>query len=266
MPFVNIGEFTLYYQETGTDDSRPPLVFKHGFTLDHRMWRPQAEFFGRTRRVICVDARGHGKSDAPTTGYSRADRVEDLRRFVDALAIERFHLVGLSMGGTTSIGFALKHQERLASLTLVSSAAAGWDVSSKVPLVDRVAREQGLEAARRKWKQITLSFYKEDRQDIKALMDRMIDDFSGATWMDPKRGRYRRDDDLPNVHKITVPTAIVAGELDRIFVPLAELLHERIAGSVLRVYPDAGHMVNLEKPEPFNRDLESFFNRVEHNG
>jgi len=273
VPYVDVGEFKLYYQETlpppslgGVQESLPPVVFMHGFTLDHRMWSPQAEQFGQTHRVICMDARGHGKSDAPKTGYSRADRVEDLKRLVDALGIERFHLVGLSMGGTTSIGYALKYQDRLASLTLVSSAAAGWDASSKVPLVDKIARDKGLEAARRKWKQITLAFYKEDRRDIKTLMNRMVDDFSGATWMDPMRGRYTRDNDLPNMHKITVPTQIIVGELDRIFVPLAAQIHERIESSSLQVYPEVGHMVNLEAPERFNRDLEAFLNRVERNG
>ncbi len=240
----------------------PPLIFMHGFTLDHRMWRSQAAFFGKTHRVLTLDAMGHGKSDAPETGYCRADRVEHLRSFVDALGIDRFHLAGLSMGGTTAIGFALKYQHRLASLTLVSSAAAGWDASNKVSLVDRLAREKGLERARRKWKDITLLFYKKDHHDIKRLMEQMIDDHSGAIWMDPMRGRYPRANDLPNIHKITIPTAIFVGELDRVFVPLAEQMHKSISGSVLHVYEKAGHMLNMEVPGRFNRDLADFLTRV----
>ena len=254
---------TLPNAEVSADNKTGlPLVFMHGFTLDHRMWQAQATFFGKTHRVLTLDAMGHGKSDAPETGYCRADHVEHLRGFVDALGIDRFHLAGLSMGGTTAIGFALKYQERLASLTLVSSAAAGWDASNKVSLVDRLAREKGLERARRKWKDITLLFYKKDHHDIKRLMEQMIDDHSGAIWMDPMRGYYQRDNDLPNIHKITIPTAIFVGELDRIFVPLAQQMHKSISGSVLHIYEKAGHMLNMEAPQRFNRDLADFLNRV----
>jgi 3-oxoadipate enol-lactonase len=96
MPHATIDNIRFFYEEAG---SGPPVVFLHGFTLDHRMWQPQIEYFKERFRVICPDARGHGKSDAPLTGYSRAHRVEDLAGLVDRLGFERFHLVGLSMGG-----------------------------------------------------------------------------------------------------------------------------------------------------------------------
>jgi pimeloyl-ACP methyl ester carboxylesterase len=201
---------------------------------------------------------GHGKSDAPETGYSRADRVEHLRAFVAALSIERFHLVGLSMGGTTAIGYALRFGEQLESLTLVSTAVAGWKASNKVSLVDRLAREKGLEVARRKWKQITLLYYKHEHQDIKQLMEEMVDDHSGAIWLDPMRGKYNREYDLEKVHEISVPTMIMVGSLDRIFVPLAHTLHEQIPESRLLVYENVGHMLNMEQPDRFNADLDAF--------
>ncbi|MFZ5979117.1 MAG: alpha/beta fold hydrolase, partial [Candidatus Zixiibacteriota bacterium] len=114
----------MYYEEYGTGE---PVVFLHGFTLDHRMWTPQIEFFRPYYRLLIPDARGHGRSDAPATGYGRRDRVEDLKRFADKLKIDRFHAVGLSMGGSTSLGLALDSPERLKSMTLVSSGAAGYD-------------------------------------------------------------------------------------------------------------------------------------------
>ena len=86
----------------------------------------------------------------------------------------------------------------------------------------------------------------------------MIEQYSGAVWADPKRGRYPREYDLERVHKITVPTLIVAGELDKIFVPLSRQLHDKINGSQLLVYPETGHMVNLELPGRLNADLKVF--------
>ncbi|HWR81665.1 MAG TPA: alpha/beta hydrolase [Candidatus Deferrimicrobium sp.] len=266
MPFVQLPHLKVYYDEfvpvASPEKTILPLIFLHGFTLDHRMWGPQTAYFSKQFRVIVPDARGHGLSEAPETGYSRADRVEDVKQLVDALGIERFHLIGLSMGGTTAIGFALKYQERLASLTLVSPGAAGYDAGKKIAHIDQLAREKGIEAARRKWKEIALSWYRQEKPELRELMARMIDEHSGAIWRDRRRGRYPRENDLERVHNITVPTLIVAGEADRIFLPLARLLHQRITDSKLIVCNDVGHMVNLEAPERFNRDLVSFLEAV----
>jgi 3-oxoadipate enol-lactonase/2-succinyl-6-hydroxy-2,4-cyclohexadiene-1-carboxylate synthase len=186
-----------------------------------------------------------------------------LRAFLAALKIVRFHLVGLSMGGTTAIGYALKFGNQLKSLTLVSTAAAGWMASKKISMVDRLALEKGLEVARRKWKQITLLYYKDEHRDIKQSIEMMIDDHSGAIWLDPMRGKYPREYDLEKVHQITVPTMIMTGARDSIFVPLANNLYERIPESRLLVYENTGHMLNMEQPDRFNDDLEAFLKRVE---
>lgn len=264
MPFAQLGDIQLYYEETGIREARSeqraslPIVFLHGFTLDGRMWSDQLEHFGATHHAIAPDARGHGRSDAPTTGYSRRDRVLDLKAFVDSIGLDRFHLVGLSMGGSTSIGFALAHQHRLASLTLVSTGAAGYSVSKKISHIDRMAREKGLEAARAKWREIALMYYKDDKQGIAQRMSAMIDQHSGAIWMDPRRGHYPREEDMPRVHSIDVPTLIMAGSDDKIFAELAALLHERIRGSNLLIYDGFGHMINMEAPTRFNKDLGRF--------
>jgi 3-oxoadipate enol-lactonase len=228
------------------------------------MWRPQVDFFSRFYRVVLLDSRGHGLSDAPATGYSRSDRVEDLRRFVEYLKIKQFHLIGLSMGGSTAIGYALYHQDRLASLTLLSTGAAGYDVSKKIAQIDQIAREKGLQAARAKWKETTLTWYKRENKAIRELMETMIDEHSGAIWMDPIRGKYPRENDLERVHTIKVPVMIFAGAADRLFLPLARLLHDKIPNSRLSVYEGVGHMVNLEAPERFNAEVKVFVETIDH--
>jgi pimeloyl-ACP methyl ester carboxylesterase len=262
MPYADLDALKLYYEEYGPDNpaasGNTPLVFLHGFTLDRRMWAPQARFFRKEYRVILLDSRGHGLSDAPQSGYSRAHRVEDLQQFIDRLGIERFHLIGLSMGGSTAIGYALKHQQRLATLTLVSTGAAGYNIGKKISRIDQVAKERGVDAARRKWIEMTLSWYRQDKNDIKALLARMMDEHSGAVWLDPMRGKYPRENDLDQVHTITVPTKIIAGSLDRVFLTLARLLHQRMPTSSLSVYDGIGHMVTLEAPGRFNRELKEF--------
>lgn len=255
MSYAELGDIRIYYEEAGAGI---PAVFLHGFTLDRRMWNPNVDFFANKYDVILPDSRGHGLSSAPKTGYSRNDRVEDLRRFIEDLGLDKLHLIGLSMGGSTAIGFALKYQDRLRTLTLVSSGAAGYKLARDFGQFDEVAKTEGLEAARSEWRELSLKWFVGERSGPRELMERMINEHSGAIWMDSMRGKYPSTPDLDQVHRITIPTLIIAGERDKVFVPLAEALHERIAGSRLVVVKDVGHMVNLERPEEFNRLVGEF--------
>jgi len=271
MPYADLGDYRLYYDESGPEQpedlkDETPLVFLHGFTLDRRMWLQQAECFRKKHRVILMDALGHGLSDAPETGYARGDRVEHLRRFLDSLEIERAHVIGLSMGGSTAIGLALDYPERMASMTLVDTGVAGFSSGKRISHIDRIAREKGLEAARWKWMKTALVFYKQDKAHIKQLLATMMAEHSGAIWMDKMRGKYPRLVDLDIVDRITVPTMIFVGELDRIFVPLAQELNRKIKSSRLSMFEGVGHMLNLEAPDRFNRELEGFLSGVESAG
>ncbi|HEX2897798.1 MAG TPA: alpha/beta hydrolase [candidate division Zixibacteria bacterium] len=259
MPYYQSGDFKLYFEEHGQGE---PIIFLHGFTLDRRVWGPQIKFFSASYRVIVVDARGHGKSDAPKTDYGRTFRIDDLLRLFEHLNIKKAHLVGLSMGGSTAIGFALKHQELLKSLTLVSTGAAGFKPGRKVARVDEVAKGEGVESARKYWLEWNLIYYKDKHQDVGKLLKKMIEEHSGAVWADSKRGNYPRMNDLEHVNEITVPTLLIAGEKDKIFVPLAEELHKKIKGSRLEIMKGAGHILNLEFPQEFNREVESFLKTV----
>lgn len=257
MPFVTINGVNFHYLDRGLD-SGPPLVFLHGFTLDHRQWAGEAAFFGNDYRVIIPDSRGHGLSDAPSTNYGRADRVADLIGLLDSLHLDKINLVGLSMGGTTAVGVALAHEQRLASLTLVSTGLAGYNFGKKISRLDQLAREKGSEAALKKWKEMSLLYFKDPDSPIRHLMAEMMDDHSGAVWIDPRRGQYPRDRDIDEVHRITVPTLIIAGALDKVFAKLSSELQTLIPHSELRIYPDVGHMVNLEAPDLFHADLNRF--------
>ena len=261
MPYVDLKTHRLYYEDYPALTERPvntSIVFLHGFTLDHRMWRDDARYFRQWYRVLVLDFKGHGKSDAPESGYSRAHRVEDVLGFMDAVGLRKVHLVGLSMGGTTALGFALKYPERLASLTLVGTSAAGFDPGPRISHLDKLDKEQGPEEAKKKWTEVALMWYKKDLEPVRDLIKQMIEDHGGAFWRDPMRGKYPRENDVAVVDQVRTRTLIQIGELDRIFLPLSRRLHELIAGSELIVYEKTGHVVNLEIPERFRSDLKAF--------
>ncbi len=266
MPFADLKTHRLYYEdfpsETG-NAGRHPIVFLHGFTLDRRSWQADAKFFSRWYRTLTLDFKGHGRSDAPQSGYSRAHRVEDVLGFLDATGLDKVHMVGLSMGGTTALGFSLKYPERLASMTLVGTSAAGFDPGPRIGHLDKLAREQGPDEAKKKWMEVALMWYKKDLAEVRDLIRRMIEDHSGAFWRDPMRGKYPREYDLKVVDRIKTPTLIQIGELDRIFLPLSKQLHQLISGSKLIVYEKTGHVVNLEIPSRFRTDLKAFLDTIE---
>jgi len=262
MPFADIGnDVKLYYDEYLPQQGgiATPIVFLHGFTLDRRMWQSQIAFFKDKYHLIILDAKGHGKSSAPATGYSRADRIEDLHRFVNVLGLSPFHLVGLSMGGSTSLGFSLLYPELLRSITLASASATGYKIGPKISRIDKMVKEKGLEAARKKWIQYAVNYYSKEQKAIKENLRLMMQEHSGAPWMDKMRGKYPKpDNDLERVLSLKIPTKIFAGTEDKIFEPLAHILESKISNSSLSVYDGIGHMINMEAPQRFNRDLEEF--------
>jgi 3-oxoadipate enol-lactonase len=249
MPYAELGDIRLYYEDQGDGE---PIVFLHGFTLDHRQWKPQVEFFNARYRCIVLDSRGHGLSDAPVTGYDRASRVEDLQKFADYLKLDTFHLCGLSRGGVDAMGYAFKYQDRLKSLCLVSTGAAGFSTGNKYSKLDDLARTEGVEAVKKAWLDMSMPWLERRHPDMATLMRQMVNEHSGAIWVDPMRGKYVTPPDLDFVHTIRVPLLIVAGKYDKMFEPLAQQIHAKVPGSKLVVFPELGHMLTLEDPGEFN--------------
>ena len=107
----------LHYQEAG---SGMPIVFVHEFAGDLRSWEPQMRHFSRRYRAIAYDARGYPPSEVPAEveRYSQARARDDIRSVLDALAIPKAHVVGLSMGAFASLHFGMAYPERAQSVTV----------------------------------------------------------------------------------------------------------------------------------------------------
>ena len=107
----------LYYEESG---SGLPLVFVHEFADDCRGYEPQMRYFSRRYRCITYNARGYPPSEVPADGaaYSQDRARDDVRSVMDALGIDRAHVVGVSMGGFATLHFGLHYPDRALSLTV----------------------------------------------------------------------------------------------------------------------------------------------------
>ncbi len=121
MPYCSTNGINLFYQEQGKGE---PLLLLHGLGSSSKDWKAQADAFAKSYRVITIDIRGHGLSDKPEGPYSIPLYASDIRNLLDHLNIERFNLVGFSMGGMISFQLAVDIPERINSLVIVNSAPA----------------------------------------------------------------------------------------------------------------------------------------------
>jgi pimeloyl-ACP methyl ester carboxylesterase len=110
---------TLAYQDI--NPGSPPMLFVHGWGCDHTSFAQQAEFFRRSHRVVSVDLRGHGKSDAPHQDYTMAAFADDLAWLCTELALTKPIVVGHSMGGNVALELAARYPEIPASIVLIDS-------------------------------------------------------------------------------------------------------------------------------------------------
>lgn len=99
-----------------------PVVFVHSFAGSSAHWVPQLAHLRETRRAVALDLRGHGRSDSPVSNSFAVDSLAaDIAAVVDSLGLDRFVLVGHSLGGAAAAAYAGHHPERVAGLVLVGT-------------------------------------------------------------------------------------------------------------------------------------------------
>jgi pimeloyl-ACP methyl ester carboxylesterase len=119
MPEVQAGDLQVHYIERGKGE---PIVLVHGNWSTSSWWEPVLERLPEGYRGIAYDMRGRGGTIGPDNRYTMPELATDLRDFVDALGLDSFHLVGLSLGSAVAMQFVLESPERVKSLTVVSPA------------------------------------------------------------------------------------------------------------------------------------------------
>lgn len=246
--FIKVQNGKLYHELRGQGS---PVVFLHGFSLDHRMWQPQVECFSKTNTVLTLDLRGFGKSSLPDTDYAH---YEDIKAVLDFLDLEKIHLAGLSMGGRIAVDFALTYPDRVSSLTLLDSSLGGykstvdWEISVEN---DDIAK------AKQKWMAHSVFNYSRKNHVTKEALKEILDDYSGWHWQNPKKFEQTIPDAKDRLAEINVPTVIGVGEYDLdYFHDIASWMEQRITNSKYLKIPNAGHMSNLDNPEFVNEVIK----------
>ena len=258
MDSIEVGGLAIAFVRQGTG---PPLLLLHGILQDSRAWRPQLDALSDEVTVVAWDAPGCGRSSDPPEAYRLPEYADCLVAFIDALGLERPHVLGLSFGAVLALELYRRHPRVPRSLVL-ASAYAGWAGSLPAEVVDQRLR-QALREADLPADQfvpgwipglLTDSAPAELVDDVVAMMS----GFHPAGYRAMARGLAEADlrDVLP---RIGVSTLLLYGDADRRSpLSVAEDLHARIPGSTLAVIPAVGHLANLEAPERFEAEVRGF--------
>ena len=115
-----VNGITIAYSDQGTG---LPIVFLHAFPLNRTMWATQENALSSQFRIITIDLRGHGESDAPLRRYTLDQAADDVCALLDQLAIQQALFVGLSMGGYILLVFYRKYAARMKGLILADTRA-----------------------------------------------------------------------------------------------------------------------------------------------
>lgn len=250
----NLSYGKITYLTNAKTGSEPPIVMLHGFAGEKDNWNRFSRKLTDDYRLIIPDLSGHGESVRDLSlNYSVEEQAKRLKQFLDALGIERAHLVGNSMGGAIGIRFTSLYPQSVESLTLIASAGAVKTPSEFEALIRKTGKNPLIDI--------------ENAQDFKDMMGYIfveppylpgfvVDTMSAEKL---KRKEFERKmfldfiadmDQMSVLSSIHAPTFIIWGAQDRVLhVDNAELLNEMIAGSKKEILEGVGHCPMIEKPE-----------------
>lgn len=262
----------LHVESTG---SGIPILFIHEFAGDHRSWEPQVRSFSRTHRCITYAARGYPPSDVPPEldSYSQDHAVGDAIAVLDALDIERSHVVGLSMGGFVALHLAVSYADRLLSTT-IGGVGYGAPPGTREAFQDecesiavafesegsaQVAKRYAVGPAR-------VQFQNKDPRGH-AEFARMLAEHSQAgsahTMRGFQKGRPSIYDYQDEMAEVEVPVLIMSGDEDEGAIEPSVMMKRHIPTAGLVMFPKTGHTLNLEEPEFYNSALARFLSAAE---
>jgi pimeloyl-ACP methyl ester carboxylesterase len=269
---VASGEISIHIREWG-DVAAPAMVLLHGLRGYSGTWRKLAAALSDRWRMIAFDARGRGESGwDPERNYYTDAYLSDLEAVVDSLELDRFVLLGHSMGGTTSYCYAAKHPRRLTGLVVEditagsSVAGAGFEriVAEMAALPTRFA---DWAEARAYWRKLRPGV--SDAAIEERLFESMRTDGKGgvvwrydaegiaATRVAPEPGRIV--DLHPVIAAIHTPTLVIRGGRSD-FCDQAKVAELEAANPALThaSIAEASHYVHDDAPESFARLVEGF--------
>lgn len=286
---IILREMRFHYLDWG-DNGRTPILFLHGGGLNAHTWDAVCLSLRKDYYCLALDQRGHGDSEwSPVMDYSRETQVGDIEALVDSLGLDRFILVGMSLGGMNSLGYAALHSDRLRALAIVD---VGPDIRVKgvASIHDFTAAPAELDSLEEfVQRAVTFNPLRDPRLLRRSLLYNVRPTPNGKlTWKYDRRHRVpwtksTEGDHQPSLgravtlHKdkmtnhelweavpsINCPTLVVQGEKSDVFYEEdADKLSQALPDGRWVQVPGAGHTVQGDNPRDLVAELRKFFAEV----
>ena len=255
------------------------VVFIHGLGSYLKFWRSQLDVFHQQGyHVIAVDLPGYGKSDKPGSfPYTMEAMADVVRELVDTQGIDKPILAGHSMGGQTSLSYAIRYPDALSGLVLVSPAGFEKITWKEKAWFERVMSTEFIKYAPESaiWGSVRQGNFMSWRPELEWLIEERVrlaksPEFDSYAYANVRtvKGLAHNDFVRENLHRVTVPTLIVYGTDDRL-IPnpflhggetrdIMEYGASRIPGAKLVPLKGCGHTVQLDCPARFNEAVLPF--------
>jgi len=264
----------LYVDETGTGT---PVVFVHEYAGDYRSWELQMRHFCRQHRCVTYSQRGYPPSDVPSdpTRYSQDIARDDVIAVMDALSIDKAHVVGHSMGAYTALHVGIHYPERCLSVT---AAGCGWGSApdpSKCAAMKALAAEtgkmfadEGIAVAAAKYADAPMrqAFKHKDPRGWQEFA-RMLAEHSAQghahTMLNLQLKRPTLWEMEEQLKTFSVPLLVIVGDEDDLCLDGSVFLKRTVPSAALLVIPRAGHTINSEEPAAVNAALSELFAAAE---
>lgn len=228
-----------------------PVVFVHSFAGSSSHWAAQLDHLRQGRRAIAFDLRAHGESAPSARGdYAVRSFADDIAAVVDALGLERFVLVGHSLGGAAGIAYAGTHPDRVAGLLLVGAPGRMPEAQSR-PIISAMEQDYAKTMAGY-WERLLANA----RPQVRAKLEGERESLPQGTALAIIKETFAFDP-LPDLAKyegpkLSVTTTDMPHELHNL-VP--DLAHEVVTGT--------SHWVHMDRPDDFNRTLDEFLAEID---
>jgi pimeloyl-ACP methyl ester carboxylesterase len=275
MPHITAQDGTrLYYEEAG---SGSPAIFVHEYAGDYRSWEMQMRYFSRGHRCITYSQRGYPPSDVPTDAarYSQNIARDDVLAVMDALKIDKAHVVGHSMGAYTALHVGINAPARCIS---VAAAGCGWgstpdpkkreEMKTLAAEVGKMFAEEGIASAAAKYGDAPMrQAHKNKDPRGYAEFARMLADHSAEghtqTMINLQVKRPTLWEMEAALTKFLVPLLVIVGDEDEPCIDGSVFLKRTVPTAGLLVIPRSGHNIPIEEPAAFNAALADLFAAAE---
>jgi len=244
----------------------PHLLLVHGMLSSRSQWRPNLPALSRVCRPVVLELYGHGRSPAPDAieAYHPDRYVEAFERIRNELGVERWFVLGQSLGGALALRYALTHPERVIAqlLTNTSSAFAGrtWrsELEPGMDALQRAVTKHGAAALERMPIHPSQARWLDPEQKAALVADATEHDPQGVAFS--ARGTVLHAALGDRLAQNRVPTLLVCGTHEKRFAPHRDFAEQHMPQLEIHDLP-GGHAVNLDAPEEFDRLAVAFIAR-----